>query len=112
MLLPDRLREVWGEVDAGRLSREAAFATQEQLLDGYRTAWRNALLVDGEVDLRTSLLREVATHYNIGDLAEVERRCSSAVNTMRHAWEEHIDPSQRASVESFYQSTTMVYDLM
>ncbi len=112
MLLPDRLREVWGEVDAGRLSREAAFAKQEQLLDGYRTAWRNALLVDGEVDLRTSLLREVATYYNIGDLAEVERRCSSAVNTMRHAWEEHIDPSQRASVESFYQSTTMVYDLM
>ena len=28
MLLPDRLREVRGEADASRLSREAAFAEQ------------------------------------------------------------------------------------
>jgi 2-polyprenyl-3-methyl-5-hydroxy-6-metoxy-1,4-benzoquinol methylase len=112
MLLPDRLGEVWGEVNAGRLSRETAFAAQEQLLDGYRTAWRDALLIDGEADLRASLLREVAAYYDIEDLAEVERRCSSAVNTMRYEWEENIDPYQRASIESFYQSATMVYDLM
>ncbi len=112
MLLPDRLREVWGEADAGRLSREVAFAEQELLFDSYRTAWRTALLMDGEVDLRTSLLREVAAYHDIDDLAKVECRCSSAVETMRREWEEHIDPRQRVSIESFYQSATMVYDLM
>jgi 2-polyprenyl-3-methyl-5-hydroxy-6-metoxy-1,4-benzoquinol methylase len=112
MLLPDRLREVWGEADAGRLSREVAFAEQELLFDSYRTAWRTALLMDGEVDLRTSLLREVAAYHDIDDLAKVECRCSSAVETIRCEWEEHINPRQRVSIESFYQSATMVYDLM
>src|SRR5262249_19199475 len=95
-----------------RLSREAAFAAQEQLLDGYRTAWRNALLMDGEANLRAGLLREIATYYGIDNLAEVERRCIGAVDTMRHEWEENINSQQRASIESFYQSATMVYDLM
>src|SRR5262245_29188346 len=112
MLLPDRLRELWREVDAGRLSREAALAAQEQLLDGYQTAWRDALLMDGEANLRASLLREIATYYDIDNLAEVERRCVGAVDTMRHEWEENINSQQRASIESFYQSATMVYDLM
>lgn len=112
MLLPDRLREVWVEADAGRLSREAACAAQERLLDDYRTVWRDALLIDGEADLRTSLWREIAAYYDIDELAEVERRCASAVDTMRREWEEKIDPQQRASIESFYQNPPMVYDLM
>ena len=112
MLLPDRLREVWGEVEAGRLSRAAACATQEGLLEEYRILWRNALLLDGEGDLRTSLLREIATYYDMNELREVERRCASAVVTMQREWQEHINPQQRASIESFYQSPTMVYDLM
>lgn len=112
MLLPDRLREVWGEADAGRLSREVAFAEQELLFDSYRTAWHDALLMDGEVDLRTSLLREVAVYHDIDDLAKVECRCSGAVETMRREWDENINPRQRVSIESFYQSATMVYDLM
>ncbi|MBI3801987.1 MAG: class I SAM-dependent methyltransferase [Deltaproteobacteria bacterium] len=112
MLLPDRLREVWGEVDAGRLSHEAALAVQEELLADYRTTWCAALMLDGEGDLRTSLSREIAAYYAISDLAEVERRCVGAVATMRREWEENIDPQQGASIESFYQSPTLVYDLM
>lgn len=112
MLLPDRLREVWSRADAGLLSREDAAAEQERLLDVYRARWREGLLSQGTTDLRTSLLREIAAYYDIPDLAEVERGCSAAVATMRHEWEEHIDPHQRANIESFYQSRTMVYDLM
>jgi hypothetical protein len=62
MLLPDRLREIWDEVTAGHLSREAAAGEQERLLEDYRAQWRSALLYDGERDLRTSLLREVADY--------------------------------------------------
>jgi SAM-dependent methyltransferase len=94
------------------LSREDAAAEQERLLDVYRTQWREGLLCDGATDLRTSLLREIATYYGIADLREVELRCSGAVATMRHEWEERVSPCQRPSVESFYQSRTMVYDLM
>lgn len=112
MLLPDRLRELWGEVAAGRLGQEAATVEQERLLEACRAVWRNALSCDGETDLRTSLLREVAAYYGIADLTEVERRFTGAVDTMRHEWQEEINPQQRASIESFYQSATLVYDLM
>ncbi|MGH7966077.1 MAG: class I SAM-dependent methyltransferase [Candidatus Binatia bacterium] len=112
MLLPDRLRELWAEVKAGRMKQEAVAVEQERLLEGYRAEWRRALLGEGETDLRTSLLREVAAYYRIADLTEVERRFTGAVDTMRHEWQEQIDPQQRASIESFYQSGTLIDDLM
>ncbi len=112
MLLPDRLRTVWTEVDAGRLSVEAATTEQERQLSAYRSEWERALLMDHEADLRTSLLREVADYYKVADVKEVERLCSGAVEAMREEWEQHIDSTKRASIESFYQSATMVYDLM
>src|SRR5262245_29126408 len=112
MFLPDRLRAVWEEVSAGRLSRGAAAVEQERQLDAYRTEWSRALLYDGEQNLRTSLLQEVATYYGMTDLAEVEQRCAHAVEMMRHEWEANINPRKRASIESFYQSATMIYDLM
>lgn len=112
MLLPDRLRELWGEVTAGRLSREAFAHEQERLLEIHCAEWQSALLCNGETELRTSLLREIAAYYGISDLAEVERRCACAVDTLRHEWQEGVDPHQRASIEGFYQSPTIVYELM
>lgn len=112
MLLSDRLRTVWEEVDRGHRTREQAVHEQERLLGEYQATWTRALLQSNETDLRTSLLREVAAYYRISDLSEVERRCTSAVETMRDEWHEHIDPQQRASIESFYNSATYIYDLM
>jgi len=112
MLLPDRLRAIWGEAEAGRRTREQAINEQERLLGAYRETWSRALLLGNETDLRTSLLKEIARFYCISDLAEVERRCATAVEDMREEWHEHIDPQQRASVEGFYNSATYIYDLM
>jgi SAM-dependent methyltransferase len=112
MLLPDRLRIVWEEADRGRRTREQAAYEQARLLGEYKATWTRALLYGNETDLRTSLLREVATYYGIADLAEVERRCASAVETMRGEWHERIDAQWRESVESFYNSATYIYDLM
>ncbi len=112
MWLPDRLRVVWKEVEAGRLDKEAMAAIQERELESYRSEWRKALLQPGEQDLRTSLLREVARYYGMSDLAVVEQLCTGAVAAMRQEWEQQIDSSRRASIEHFYQSATMVYDLM
>jgi len=106
MLLPDRLRVVWEEADRGQRTRQQATSEQEQLLGGYRATWTQALLQPNETDLRTSLLREVAAYYGIADLAEVEQRCTTAVENMRSEWHERIDPQQRASIEGFYNSVT------
>lgn len=112
MWLPDRLRSLWSEVDAGRRTVEAATAEQERQLDGYRAEWKKALLTPGEQDLRTSLLREIAAYCQIADLTEVERLCTGAVEAMRHEWAHRVDPRQHGSIESFYQSATMIHDLM
>jgi 2-polyprenyl-3-methyl-5-hydroxy-6-metoxy-1,4-benzoquinol methylase len=112
MWLPDRLRATWNEVDNGLLRQEEAQAQQERELDGYRKIWQEALIQPGEPDLRRSLLREVAEYYGVSDLEEVDRLCTNAVSTMRQEWEQQIDPSKRTSIESFYQSATMVHDLM
>jgi 2-polyprenyl-3-methyl-5-hydroxy-6-metoxy-1,4-benzoquinol methylase len=112
MLLPDRLRSVWQDTESGQLTKEAAFAEQERQLDAYRAEWSNALIRKDKPNLRTSLLREVATYYGIDDLNEVERLCADAVGAMRQEWEQRVDSSQRASIEGFYQSATMIYDLM
>jgi 2-polyprenyl-3-methyl-5-hydroxy-6-metoxy-1,4-benzoquinol methylase len=112
MLLPDRLRALWREVDTGRLSKEATLAEQERELDAYREEWRRALLLTEEQDLRVSHLREVAVYYGMTSLSDVERLCAGAVEAMRNEWERQVDPRQRKSIEGFYQSATMIYDLM
>ncbi len=112
MWLPDRLRTVWNDVEIGLLGKEEAQVVQDRELDMYHSVWREALLRPSEQDLRGSLLREVADYYGIADLEKVDQLCSDAVATMRQEWEQRIDPSKRESIESFYQSATMVHDLM
>ena len=112
MLLPDRLRELWKEVDARRMSVEECTAQQERWLDDYRRQWQAALIGSGQEDLRTGLFREVAAYYQIADLAEVERRCASAVATLRHEWEKSDEPDQQAKIEHFYESPTTIYELI
>lgn len=112
MLPPDRLHKLWQEVTAGHRSQEDFAREQEQLLEVYRAAWCSALLRDGETDLRTSLLHEVSACYDIPDLAQVERYCSDAVMALRQEWEENVHAGHRASIESFYESPTTVYELM
>lgn len=57
MRLPDRLRALWQEVDAKRMSTEECAAQQEQWLDDYRRQWREALLENEHEDLRTGTHR-------------------------------------------------------
>jgi len=112
ILVPDQLHKLWEQVNAEHLSQEDFAREQEQLLGVQRSTWSSALLSGGETDLRTSLLREVAAYYDISELAEVERRCSDAVMTLRQEWEEKVNSSHRGSIENFYESPTTVYELM
>jgi len=112
VLLPDRLQESWEKVKSGHLSEEDFAREQERLLGMYRSEWCNALLTDGVTDLRSSLVREAASYYNISDLAAVERHFSNAVMTLEREWQANVNADYRASIENFYESPTTVYDLM
>jgi len=111
MLLPDRLRKLWGDVEAGRLAWEAAMQEQERLLGGYRAQWEHALLEAPETDLRAGLLREMSAFAN-SDLGEAERRCAGALGDLRREWERNVDPGRRETIERFYESQSTIYELM
>lgn len=112
MRLPDRLHTLWQEVEAKRMSPEACAAQQEQWLDDDRRQWREALLENKNEDLRTGLFREVAAYYQITDLAEVERRCASAVATLRREWHELDETDPQTKMENFYESPATIYELI
>ena len=112
MLLPDRLRELWKEVSAGRMTIEQGSQLEEQEMAIYRSSWGEALIESGEADLRTSLLREICAYYDLSDLAEAERRCAAALDSLRQEWIEAVDMHQPTSIAEFYESPTTVYELM
>jgi len=70
------------------------------------------LLCDGETELRTSLLKEVGAYYHASDLTEIDRSCNLAVDTLKSEWKTTVDPRQRSSIESFYETKTHIYDLI
>ena len=112
MLVPDRMTELWQRVEAGKMSSADCVREQEQWLEPYRAEWKKALLSQGEIDLRTSLLKEVADYYSLSDLAEIDRSCNCAVDSLKSDWHTTVDPRQRSSVESFYENKTHIYDLI
>jgi 2-polyprenyl-3-methyl-5-hydroxy-6-metoxy-1,4-benzoquinol methylase len=112
MLVPDRMAKLWQRVEAGQMSPEDCIREQEVLLEPYRAEWTKALLWNAETDLRASLLKEVAAYYRVSDLAHIDRSCDLAVDTLKSEWQETVDPRQRSSIESFYETKTHIYDLM
>jgi SAM-dependent methyltransferase len=111
-LLPDRLRELWGRVNAGRLTPDAAQEQQELLLDEYRAIWTQALIREDEASLKPSLLRELATYLNRDDLSEIEARCRSIGSELKGDWERIVNHDDVSSIDRFYdQSPAHVFEL-
>ncbi len=112
MLVPDRMAKLWQRVESGQMSPEDCVREQEVLLEPYRIEWGKALLCDGETELRNSLLKEVGAYYHASDLTEIDRSCNLAVDTLKSEWKTTVDPQQRSSIESFYETKTHIYDLI
>jgi len=106
-LLPDRLKELWGRVDTGDVSPDAAQQEQEVLLDEYRAIWTKALVRENEVDLKHSLLSELATYLNRADLVEIEARCRAIGSELRAEWEQ--ERSCLLSMASRWRSRTSAH---
>ncbi len=112
-LLPDRLKELWNEVEAKRLRPEQFETEQERLLAEYKQLWGQALSLNGHTDLKSSLLAETGLYVGCSDLAEVERRCQRGYVAVKQEWESTFKAGDLQSVEKFYDaSKAYTYDLM
>jgi SAM-dependent methyltransferase len=112
-LLPDRLKELWQRVEEKELLTEDFNIKQEDGLAEYRKIWSDALLLEGTHDLQQSLVRELGLYMECEDSAEIQLRCSRAVENLANEWREKVDPTDRKSVEGFYNETEEeIYELM
>ena len=112
-LLPDRLKELWGRVERKQLTVSDAGYQQGRLLDEYRAIWTQALILEGQEDLRQSLLSELAAYLGCADLAALESRCKDATRALSDDWRRMVDPADTRSIERFYdQGQGYLFELM
>ena len=112
-LLPDHLMELWERVDRKELLKEEFYLQQEQGIAEYKKIWTDALLLKGHRELKKSLIDELARYLTCHDLAEIQRRCCCAVDDLAKEWRDKVDPTDRRSVENFYNETEgEIYELM
>jgi len=108
--LATELRELWARVDTQEITSDAAMAMQEDLLNGYRQIWIEALLLDGENDLTHSTLAEIGMRRNTKDLNFVRQSCETAVESLKHSWNEKVNLVDKSHVENFYDKTESFID--
>ena len=112
-LMPDELKELWQAVEKNELLTEKFTREQERLLGEYRKIWSDALTLEGFKDLPASLFHELGLYIQCADAAEIQLRCSRAVKSLAQEWREKVDPTDRKSVERFYnESRVEIYDLI
>jgi 2-polyprenyl-3-methyl-5-hydroxy-6-metoxy-1,4-benzoquinol methylase len=108
--LATELRELWARADKKDISREAATAEQDRLMEAYRKVWREALLLNGESDFTRSTLAEIASKRGIEDLNAVRLRCEQAVTSLRDAWNTTLRTIDTPEVDRFYDETEFYID--
>jgi 2-polyprenyl-3-methyl-5-hydroxy-6-metoxy-1,4-benzoquinol methylase len=112
-LLPDLLKELWQRVERNELVMEEFNLQQERGIAHYRKIWSDALLLEGYQELQKSLLDELGLYVGCQDSAEIQLRCTEAVENLAREWREKVDPTDRKSVEDFYNETEAeIYELM
>ncbi len=112
-LLPDVLKNLWQTVDEKQFTGEEFYFERERLLDDYKQTWKQALVLDGQYDLKQSLLGELGSYLGCEDLAEIERRGQNAMTTAKGEWEGKVNPSDRHAVEQYYdESQAAMFELV
>jgi len=112
-LLPDRLKDLWQDVEHRLLTHEQFLQEQARGLAEYRRLWEEALSCGGWPDLRQSLHEELARYSGCRDLGEIERRCASALADVKGEWCGGVNRADDQSVAKFYnESEAMIYELM
>jgi SAM-dependent methyltransferase len=111
-LVPDQLTALWQAVEAKRLTEQQFHRDEKRLLGEYRALWRDALLLDEQRTLETSLLTELGEYVDCDDRAEVRRRCQAAMSGVEREWREKVIPGDRRSIEEYYDKNAVhLYEL-
>ncbi len=109
-LLPQRLKVLWSEAGTDNQNKEACYARQQAAIGEYAGAWTDALRLPDHSSLTQSLCRELGDLTGCPDLAEVERRCRSAMHQMKKDWEETVREGDGNSVVKYYDSSSHYAD--
>jgi hypothetical protein len=111
--LPARLKNLWSEVGAGRLTEEEFSSREKAWLGHYREVWSDALRLPGESDLTHSLCLELADLTGCRDMEEVKARCRNAVHTMKDEWHQTVRDHDKRAIEEYYDKRARcAFDLM
>jgi 2-polyprenyl-3-methyl-5-hydroxy-6-metoxy-1,4-benzoquinol methylase len=112
-LIPSRLKALWADAEAGRLTTEEFSAQERELIRGYAEIWADALLLPGEYDLKRSICVELGHLVGSADLTEIERKCRSALHDMRDQWNAEVKKGDPTDALNYYDKTTHYsYELM
>ncbi len=112
-LVPDRLMDLWQGVERGELQQDEFAEAQDRLVGGYRTIWKDALVLDEDPDLEHSLLAELGEYVQCDDLKEVRRRCEDAMAGVEHEWRDRVDPRDPHSIQDYYDRNPVhLYELL
>jgi SAM-dependent methyltransferase len=112
-LVPSRIKALWTEVDAGRLTNEQHYARQQEWIRGYAEIWADGLLLPGEHDLKHSLCVELGKLEGCDNLAEIEDRCRSAMLKLKEEWNAGFREGDAEFTVNYYDKTKHYpYELM
>jgi 2-polyprenyl-3-methyl-5-hydroxy-6-metoxy-1,4-benzoquinol methylase len=111
---PEQLSQLWQSVERNEATEDEYARAEEMMLDAYTAVWRQALLLEGHVDLQESLVSELSRYLGCADVAEIRSRCQGAVHAIKDGWNEKANRStSRTAVEEFYdRNQAMLYELM
>lgn len=110
-LVPDRLKDLWAQCEAGEFSPERFSELENEALNEYRAVWHKALVPDEGGNLRETLLNELQEYFSIDRQMAVER-CRSATKSLCEIWQQSVDETNPSSIETFYSNEVYIYELM
>src|SRR5258708_16400345 len=113
-LAPSRLKRLWQEVEANRLSKESFLAQEADALRHYRRLWSEALPLPGSASLADGILAEVARWRGTDDLQLTRARCEAALAQLKARWLATVDAEHsHDSIVTYYdQSEELIEELM
>ena len=80
---------------------------------GIRKLWEQALILENQADLETSLLQELGLYLGGDNLDAIRKRCQGAKKALNAEWREKVDTDLPGTVTQFYdRSSVYLHSLM
>jgi SAM-dependent methyltransferase len=112
-MLADDLFELWERVEAKEISSADFDLEKDRRLLEYRKLWEQALILENQPDLETSLLREISLYLGDDNLEAIRKRCQGAKKALNAEWRENVNLDLPDTVTQFYdRSSVYLHSLM